>query len=126
MSDEHSSVGGTFLQAWASHESFQPKDGPPDAGGSGPRNAQHDFNGEKRRNDTHTSSSDPDARLYRKGNTGARMSYMGHALMEHRNVLMAFPARYRAGCAMCCTDCVDAAADGIVAGAAADRASAPS
>ena len=88
MSDEHFSVDGTLLQAWASHKSFQPKDGPPDAGGSGPRNAQADFKGEKRRNDTHASTSDPDARLYRKGNTGAQMSYMGHALMEHRSGLV--------------------------------------
>ena len=77
-----------MLQAWASHKSFQPKDGPPDVGGSGPRNAQPDFKGEKRRNDTHASTSDPDARLYRKGNTGAQMSYMGHALMEHRSGLV--------------------------------------
>jgi transposase len=88
MSDEHFSVDGTLLQAWASHKSFQPKDGPPAAGGSGPRNAQPDFKGEKRRNDTHVSTSDPDARLYRKGNTGAQMSYMGHALMEHRSGLV--------------------------------------
>lgn len=88
MSDDHFSVDGTLLQAWASHKSFRPKDGPPDAGGSGPRNAQADFKGQQRRNDTHASTSDPDARLYRKGNTGAQMSYMGHALMEHRSGLV--------------------------------------
>lgn len=88
MSDEHFSVDGTLLQAWASHKSFRPKDGPPDADGSGPRNAQADFKGQQRRNDTHASTSDPDARLYRKGNTGAQMSYMGHALMEHRSGLV--------------------------------------
>jgi transposase len=87
MSDEHFSVDGTLLQAWASHKSFRPKDGPPDAGGS-PRNAPPDFKGEKRRNDTHASTSDPDSRLFRKGNTGAQLSYQGHILMEHRSGLI--------------------------------------
>lgn len=88
VSDEHFSVDGTLLQAWASHKSFQPKDGPPTAGGSGPRNAQQDFKGQERRNDTHASTSDPDARLFRKGKTAAQLSYMGHALMEHRSGLV--------------------------------------
>jgi transposase len=87
MSDEHFSVDGTLLQAWASHKSFRPKDGPPD-GGSGPRNAPPDFKGQKRKNDTHASTSDPDARLFCKGNTGAQLSYMGHVLMEHRSGLV--------------------------------------
>lgn len=88
MSDEHFSVDGTLLQAWASQKSFRPKDGPPDAGGGGPRNAAPDFKGQKRRNDTHASTSDPDARLYCKGQSGAQLSYMGHALMEHRSGLV--------------------------------------
>lgn len=87
MSDEHFSVDGTLLQAWASHKSFRPKDGPPDDKGR-PRNAPADFKGEKRRNDTHASTSDPDARLFRKGNTGAQLSYQGHVLMEHRSGLV--------------------------------------
>lgn len=87
MSDEHFSVDGTLLQAWASHKSFRPKDGPPDAGG-GPHNAPPDFKGQKRKNDTHASTSDPDSRLYRKGNTGAQLSYQGHVLMEHRSGLV--------------------------------------
>jgi transposase len=87
MSDEHFSVDGTLLQAWASQKSFRPKDGPPHDGG-GPRNAAPDFKGQTRKNDTHASTSDPDSRLYRKGNTGAQLSYQGHVLMEHRNGLV--------------------------------------
>ncbi len=89
VSDEHFSVDGTLLQAWASHKSFRTKDGPPDGGSDGgPRNVALDFKGQKRRNDTHASTSDPDARLYRKGNTGAQLSYQGHVLMEHRSGLV--------------------------------------
>lgn len=89
VSDEHFSVDGTLLQAWASHKSFRPKDGPPDGGSDGgPRNTAPDFKGQKRRNDTHASTSDPHARLYRKGNTGAQLSYQGHVLMEHRSGLV--------------------------------------
>ena len=89
VSDEHFSVDGTLLEAWASHKSFRPKDGTPkDPPGGGHRNAQPDFKGQKRRNDTHESASDPDARLYRKGNTGAQLSYQAHVLMEHRSGLV--------------------------------------
>lgn len=91
MSDEHFSVDGTLLQAWASQKSFRPKDGPPE-GGDGLRNAPPDFKGHKRSNETHASTSDPDARLFRKGNTGAQLSYPGHVLMEHRS------GRVRAAC----------------------------
>nr|WP_281168219.1 IS5 family transposase [Arenimonas composti] len=87
MSDEHFSVDGTLLQAWASQKSFRSKDEPPDRKG-GLRNAPPDFKGEERRNDTHESKSDPDSRLFRKGNTGAQLSYQGHVLMEHRNGLV--------------------------------------
>ncbi len=87
MSDEHFSVDGTLLQAWASQKSFRPKDEPP-SGGDGPRNAPPDFKGKKRKNDTHASTSDPDARLFCKGNTGAQLSYQGHVLMEHRSGLV--------------------------------------
>ena len=68
MSEEHFSVDGTLLQAWASHKSFQPKDAPPpNPDDTVPRNAQVDFKGQKRSNDTPAATSDPDARLYRKG-----------------------------------------------------------
>ena len=78
-----------MLQAWASQKSFRPKDDTPDDPGPGPRNAPPDFKGHKRSNDTHASTSDPDARLYRKSNnTGAQLSYMGHVLMEHRSGLV--------------------------------------
>jgi transposase len=87
LSHEHFSVDGTLLKAWASMKSFRPKDGsgpPPGAG----RNGERDFHGEKRSNETHESTTDPDARLYRKGNGHeSRLCYMGHALMENRNGL---------------------------------------
>ena len=114
LSDEHFSVDGTLVKAWASMKSFQPKAGsaPPDDEGPGDpptsdippenqsetpaaetepmnrnsrRNRQVDFRGEKRSNATHASTADPDARLYRKSpGTGAMLCFMGHALMENR------------------------------------------
>jgi transposase len=88
LSDEHFSVDGTLLEAWASSKSFRPKDGsgpPPDPG----RNGEQDFHGQKRSNDTHASTTDPDARLYRKGRgKEAKLCFMGHALMENRNGLI--------------------------------------
>lgn len=88
-SDEHFSVDGTLIQAWASHKSFKPKDGsgePPTPGG---RNAEVDFKGEKRSNQTHASSTDPDARLYRKSDAApAVLGYLAHGLMENRNGLI--------------------------------------
>jgi transposase len=87
LSREHFTVDGTLLKAWASMKSFRSKDGggsPPDAG----RNGERDFRGEKRSNETHASTTDPDARLYRKGNgRESVLCYMGHALMENRNGL---------------------------------------
>jgi transposase len=81
LSDEHFSVDGTLIEAWASHKSFRPKDGSDQGDGS-------DFHGQKRKNDTHASTTDPDAKLYRKAaGREARLSYMGHALMENRNGL---------------------------------------
>jgi len=81
LSNEHFSVDGTLIEAWAGHKSFKPKDGSGDGDGS-------DFHGQKRKNDTHASSSDPDSRLYRKAiGREARLCYMGHALMENRNGL---------------------------------------
>ena len=88
LSEEHFSVDGTLLEAWASTESFRPKDGsglPPDPG----RNGEQDFHGQKRSNETHASTTDPDARLYRKGQgKEAKLCFMGHALMENRNGLI--------------------------------------
>ena len=88
LSDEHFSVDGTLLEAWASTKSFRPKDGsapPPDPG----RNGEQDFHGQKRSNETHASTTDPDARLYRKGQgKEAKLCFMGHALMENRNGLI--------------------------------------
>ena len=127
LSDEHFSVDGTLIQAWASMKSFQPKPAsgaePPAGGDTGPgqssgasapepaacdgkgpnqdgdapaieapaagRNAEVDFHGQKRSNETHASRTDPEARLYRKGpGKEARLCFMGHALMENRNGLV--------------------------------------
>lgn len=120
LSDEHFSVDGTLVKAWASMKSFQPKPGDEPPGGDGPgeppgnadpadadrpsttpktdpmpqthrssRNAEVDFRGTRRSNATHASTTDPDARLYRKSaGTGAVLCFMGHALMENRSGLV--------------------------------------
>lgn len=89
VSDEHFTVDGTLIEAWASMKSFVKKDGsgkPPEDGG---RNPTVDFKGESRSNDTHHSTTDADARLYKKGDgEKSRLCYMGHALMENRNGLV--------------------------------------
>jgi transposase len=90
LSSEHFSVDGTLIEAWASLESFKPREGsgedPPSGGG---RNAEVDFHGKKRSNQTHASTTDPDARLYRKGpGKEARLSFIGHGLMENRSGLL--------------------------------------
>jgi hypothetical protein len=88
LSDEHFSVDGTQIAAWASMKSFKAKDGSSDPPGSG-RNGERDFHGEKRSNATHASSTDPEAQLYRKGRgKEAKLSFMGHALMENRSGLI--------------------------------------
>jgi transposase len=88
LSDEHFSVDGTQIAAWASMKSFKPKDGSGDPLGPG-RNGERDFHGEKRSNATHSSSTDPEAQLFRKGRgKEAKLSFMGHALMENRNGLI--------------------------------------
>jgi transposase len=88
LSNEHFSVDGTLLEAWASPKSFRAKDGSGDPPGRG-RNGERDFRGEARTNDTHVSTTDPDARLYRKGpGKEARLCFIGHALMENRNGLI--------------------------------------
>jgi hypothetical protein len=90
LSTDHFSVDGTLVEAWASMKSFRPKDdaGEPPAAGSR-RNRVADFHGQKRSNETHASTTDPEARLYRKGRgKEAKLCFMGHALMENRNGLM--------------------------------------
>jgi transposase len=88
LSDEHFSVDGTLIEAWASHKSFQCKDRPappPDD----PGNPTVDFHGEKRSNDTHESTTDPDARLARKsGGHEAKLAYCGNVMIENRNGLV--------------------------------------
>lgn len=90
LSAEHFSVDGTLVQAWASHKSFKPKSGDDDQTPSGTgRNAQADWKGKPRSNDTHESRTDPDARLYRKShNTASVLCYQGHVLMENRSGLV--------------------------------------
>jgi hypothetical protein len=90
LSDEHFSVDGTLIEAWASQKSFQRKDGssaPPQD--NDPGNPTVDFHGEKRSNETHQSTTDPDARLARKsGGHEAKLAYCGNVLIENRNGLV--------------------------------------
>ena len=89
LSDDHFTVDGTLLEAWASHKSFQRKAGPPPDSPDGGGNPTIDFKGERRSNVTHQSTSDPDARLYRKGRQReARLGYLGHVVMENRSGLL--------------------------------------
>ena len=98
LSEDHFSVDGTLIEAWASLKSFTPREGGGDddggAGESGDRpargrNAEQDFHGERRRNQTHRSATDPDARLFRKGRgKEAKLCHMGHLLMENRHGLI--------------------------------------
>lgn len=82
MSDEHFTVDGTLIQAWASHKSFRPKDGADEDGTN--------FHGDKRSNETHESTTDPDAQLYKKSyGKESHLAYLGHALVENRNGLIA-------------------------------------
>src|ERR1700680_4368787 len=86
MSDEHFTVDGTLIEAWASQKSFRPKDGTGKPAGPG---GDVDFRGEKRKNQTHESTTDPDARLFTKSSgSQAKLSYMGHVMMENRNGLL--------------------------------------
>ena len=90
LSSDHFSVDGTLIEAWASMKSVKPKDGsgePPVQGGG--RNAEANFHGQKRSNDTHASTTDPDARLYRKGKgKETKLCFIGHGLMENRHGLL--------------------------------------
>ncbi len=82
LSGEHFSVDGTLIQAWAGHKSFVRKDGSDGDDDSG------NFRGRERSNETHQSSTDPDAKLYRKGKTGSELRYMGHTLSDNRHGLV--------------------------------------
>jgi hypothetical protein len=84
LSADHFSVDGTLIEAWGSTESFRPK-----VGDTQDNKAFADFRGQERANETHESKTDPDARLYRKGNgREAKLSHMGHVLIENRNGLV--------------------------------------
>jgi transposase len=87
LSDEHFTVDGTLIEAWASMKSFKQKDGPPSDPPSG-KNPEVDFHGEKRCNETHASTTDPGCRLYKKSKGAeAKLCYLGHVLMENRSGL---------------------------------------
>ena len=93
LSADHFTVDGTLMEAWAGHKSFQRKDGkgkPPDEGGNaGSSNPSVNFPGEERRNDTHRSTTDPEARLFKKSRgSESKLSFMAHVLMENRNGLV--------------------------------------
>jgi len=89
LSEDHFTVDGTLLEAWASLKSFRPKDGTGSPPAGGDKNPEVDFHGEKRTNDTHQSTTDPAALLAKKGKgKEARLCFMGHVLMENRNGLV--------------------------------------
>jgi transposase len=88
LSNDHFSVDGTLIKAWASMKSFRPKDGSGEPAGPG-RNSERDFHGEKRSNATHASTTDPDARLYKKAEgQAAKLCHMGHVVIENRHCLV--------------------------------------
>jgi transposase len=89
LSDEHFTVDGTLIEAWASQKSFKKKDSDGGNSSDDPGNPTINFKGEKRSNETHQSTTDPEARLYKKG-TGheSKMCYLGHVMMENRNGLV--------------------------------------
>jgi IS5 family transposase len=90
LSDEHFTVDGTLIEAAASLKSFKPRDGGPPPDDGDPGNPSVDFHGERRRNATHRSTTDPQAKLFRKGKgKEAKLVFMAHALMENRNGLLA-------------------------------------
>ena len=89
LSEDHFTVDGTLLEAWASLKSFRPKDGVGARPTTGEKNPEVDFHGEKRTNDTHQSTTDPEARLAKKGRAKKPSSaFTGHVLMENRNGLV--------------------------------------
>lgn len=90
LSDEHFTVDSTLLEAWASLKSFRPKDAGPSAPPDDPGNPTVNFHGETRTNDTHASTTDPEARLFRKGKgKEAKLAYLGHVLLDNRHGLVA-------------------------------------
>jgi transposase len=88
LSNEHFTVDGTLLKAWASQKSLKPKDGKPPKSDGGGSNPTVDFRGERRSNETHESTTDPDARLARRKGTESLLALQGHVLMENRNGLV--------------------------------------
>jgi len=89
LSDEHFTVDGTLIEAWAGQKSFQRKDAPPPPPEDGGSNPTVNFHGEKRSNQTHQSTSDPEAMLFKKSRgSESKLSYLGHVLMENRNGLV--------------------------------------
>jgi transposase len=88
LSDEHFTVDGTLIEAWAGHKSFRPREGD-GSGSGGARPSERDFHGERRKNDTHASTTDPEARLFRKGSgKEAKLCFMGHVITENRHGLV--------------------------------------
>ena len=88
LSSEHFSVDGTLIRAWASHKSFVLKDGPPPPSSGSHNNPEVDFKGKKRSNDTHASTTDPDARLFAKSNKQESLpAYLSHVLLDYRSKL---------------------------------------
>ena len=88
LSEEHFTVDGTLIDVWASHKSFVPKDGKGPKSGDGSRNADVDFRGQKRSNETHQSVTDPESRLFRKSHgTESKLCYAAHVLMDNRHGL---------------------------------------
>lgn len=89
LSEEHFSVDGTLIEAWASHKSFKEKDRSDDSSKPDSRNPSVNFHGKERKNDTHQSTTDPDSRMYTKGpRQSAKLSYMGHVLLDNRHGLI--------------------------------------
>jgi transposase len=119
MSRDHFSVDGTLVDAWASMKSFRPKDedGEDDDDAGAGRNAERDFRGEKRSNETHASTTDPDARLYKKApGQPSRLCFVGTALMENRNGLAVDGRLTRASGVSECLSGVDLADEHIPPG----------
>jgi transposase len=89
LSSEHFTVDGTLIEAWAGQKSFRKKDAGPPEPPDDPGNPTVNFHGERRSNETHQSTTDPQARLYRKSSSQeAKLAYLGHVLMENRNGLV--------------------------------------
>ncbi len=89
LSDEHFTVDGTLIEGWASQKSFRPKDEDDEGGSGGARPSERNFHGERRKNDTHASTTDPETRLFRKGNgKEAKLCFMGHVITENRHGLV--------------------------------------